>query len=160
MTHRQLIIVLGLIEREGKLLIMRRVDPNRPYWHHCWEIPGGKIDPGETPLHALHREIVEETGLTIHSQQLLGVHTHHWNTPGGVQQTFMIVYHCQPQPGEVVLNPEENDAYSWETVEEIIAKPKILDGTEAMLREFYDFSSNTTRRKVREIRCSDTCETA
>lgn len=132
--HRQLIIVLGLIERDGKLLITRRLDPEHPQWHQRWEIPGGKIDPEETPLDALHREIYEETRLTIHSPQLLGVHTHHWYTPAGVQQTFMIVYHCHANPGKVVLSPDENDAYAWDDVEQIILNPNMLDGTSAMLQ--------------------------
>lgn len=142
--HQQLTIVLGLIEREGKFLITRRFDPDYPQWHEHWEIPGGKIKAGETPLDALHREIYEETRLTVCSAHLLGVHTHHWNTPKGIQQTFMIVYHCEVHPGEVILCPEENDAYAWESIEQIISRHDLLEGTTTMLQNLCFFVRTTT----------------
>lgn len=36
------------------------------------QLPGGGIDPGEAPLRALHREVMEETGWTIAAPRRLG----------------------------------------------------------------------------------------
>lgn len=130
--HRQLVVVIGLVERDDKFLLVRRFDPTHANWHHRWNLPGGKIDPGETPLDALHREIFEETQLTIHSPIFLGVHTHHWETAKGIQQTFLLVYHCQANPGDVILS-EENDAFIWEDLDKIPLIPDLLESTAPML---------------------------
>lgn len=37
-----------------------------------FQLPGGGIDPGEAPLHALHREVKEETGWSIGQPRFLG----------------------------------------------------------------------------------------
>lgn len=45
------------------LLAARRTEP--PHLAGGWELPGGKVDPGEGPVAALHREIAEELGVTV-----------------------------------------------------------------------------------------------
>jgi ADP-ribose pyrophosphatase YjhB (NUDIX family) len=135
--HRQLTVVVALIEKNGKYLLVRRYDPDSPHWHHRWQMPGGKINPGETPLEALHREVFEETSLFVYSPSLLGIHTHHWDTPTGVQQTFLIAYHCIANQSEVSLFTPENDDYSWEEMPKLLQRRDLLDGTRELLEALY-----------------------
>lgn len=136
-ASHQLIVTVGLIERDNKILIVRRNNPHHIEWHHRWGFPGGKIELYETPVDALKREVKEETDLIIHSERLLGVSTHHWNTPKGIQQTFILLYHSNDFGGEVHLNKEENDDYIWETPEAIALRSDLLDGNLKMFQDLF-----------------------
>lgn len=58
------IIVLGaIIEKEGKILIARRMIGQSMAGK--WEFPGGKLEPGETEKECLKREIQEEMKVDI-----------------------------------------------------------------------------------------------
>jgi 8-oxo-dGTP diphosphatase len=55
--------------RNGALLLIRRGHaPSRGRW----SLPGGRVEPGETPQQALVREMAEETGLTVEVGELVG----------------------------------------------------------------------------------------
>ncbi|MET7915608.1 (deoxy)nucleoside triphosphate pyrophosphohydrolase [Streptomyces avermitilis] len=60
MTER--IVVGAALLNGGRLLAARRSAP--PELAGRWELPGGKVEPGETPEHALVRELREELGVT------------------------------------------------------------------------------------------------
>ena len=56
-------VVGAAIVRGGRLLAARRTAP--PEAAGRWELPGGKVEPGETPEAALVREIREELGCRV-----------------------------------------------------------------------------------------------
>ncbi|MFF6993418.1 (deoxy)nucleoside triphosphate pyrophosphohydrolase [Streptomyces sp. NPDC008313] len=60
MTDR-IVVVGAALTREGRLLAARRSAP--PELAGRWELPGGKVEPGESPEGALVRELREELGV-------------------------------------------------------------------------------------------------
>jgi len=61
--------VLCLVHQGELLLLQNRVKPD---WHG-WTMPGGHIEPGESIVDAVIREMQEETGLTVLHPKLCGV---------------------------------------------------------------------------------------
>ncbi|MFI5678638.1 (deoxy)nucleoside triphosphate pyrophosphohydrolase [Streptomyces cellulosae] len=61
MTERIVVVGAALFD-SGRLLAARRSAP--PALAGRWELPGGKVEPGETPEAALVRELREELGVT------------------------------------------------------------------------------------------------
>lgn len=57
-------VAAALIHRDGRLLAARRAAGAQA---GLWELPGGKVEPGETPEQALRREIAEELGCELGS---------------------------------------------------------------------------------------------
>jgi 8-oxo-dGTP diphosphatase len=67
-TYRRRPGVYAILPRNGRLLLTYQGAP-----HFELQLPGGGIDPGESPIHALHREVMEETGYSIGAPRRLGV---------------------------------------------------------------------------------------
>ena len=57
-------VASALLERSGSYLFIKQVKPGGAY-PGTLHIPGGGIEPGETPLEAVRREVREEVGLDI-----------------------------------------------------------------------------------------------
>jgi 8-oxo-dGTP diphosphatase len=59
----------GVVLRDGRIAVVQVTRPGeQPYY----DLPGGGIDPGETPQAAVVREFGEETGLVVRAGRLLG----------------------------------------------------------------------------------------
>jgi mutator protein MutT len=104
-------VVAAVIEREGKLLCaQRKPGGDLPL---KWEFPGGKVEPGETRLEALERELREELGLRIRAGSFLMTVRHRY-------ESFFLtmhVYRARIMAGEPSLN--EHAAIRWLKPEEL-----------------------------------------
>ena len=67
MRYRQRVGVYAVLMRGQDLLLTHQAEPVPEF-----QLPGGGIDPGESPLAALHREVFEETGWKIGGLRRLG----------------------------------------------------------------------------------------
>lgn len=93
--NKQITVVVGLVLRNGRILMLKRHEPELSDVHLKWEFPGGKVDFGETPEEAVKREILEETGIDAEVIRLLPLSfTQNWNYSWGVQQTLLFGFDC------------------------------------------------------------------
>jgi 8-oxo-dGTP pyrophosphatase MutT (NUDIX family) len=82
-----------------------------------WEFPGGRIDRGERPMEALHREMVEETGLTVDVDSPVFTATKR----RGQKRSKFFVYYLASTRGSTpaVTLSDEHSAARW------VAPPKV-----------------------------------
>ena len=72
-----LLVVAAVILDNHNVLITRRPEGKRQAGF--WEFPGGKVNPGENPEDALHREIKEELDADIHVKGIFEVVHHQYD---------------------------------------------------------------------------------
>lgn len=105
----------------GRLLLCRRADTRN------WELPGGKVDVGESAVEAAVREVAEETGVTIAVTGLLGVYTdpgHVMVYPSGeVRQQFAVCFRAVAVTGEPRPDGDETLDAAWIVPAEIAGLP-------------------------------------
>jgi ADP-ribose pyrophosphatase len=63
-------VCVAAVDEDGMIALVRQY--RFPFREHLWELPAGKLEPGEDPLPAAMRELSEETGLEAEHWQPLG----------------------------------------------------------------------------------------
>ncbi|HXJ19926.1 MAG TPA: (deoxy)nucleoside triphosphate pyrophosphohydrolase [Polyangia bacterium] len=87
-------LVVAALVRDGTKVLMsrRRADQPMP---GLWEFPGGKVEPGESPIAALEREVREELGCQVDIGRIHEVVFH----PYGDFDLYMLVYEARISSG-------------------------------------------------------------
>ncbi|HEY7778588.1 MAG TPA: (deoxy)nucleoside triphosphate pyrophosphohydrolase [Ktedonobacterales bacterium] len=89
-----ILVTAGILERDGSVLIARRRRGVRRGL--LWELPGGKVDAGETPEAALARELYEELGVTVAVGERVGTSLYRYPD----QTVELLAYRVALQAGE------------------------------------------------------------
>lgn len=111
MEKIQKIVVAGLLQHEGRILLIRR-SLKESLFPGYFELPSGKVEFGEDPVKALEREFLEETNLKIKVGEPL--RTFSYVSDEGRRHSVEIVFRVSlvSSPSEVKLS-EDHDEYRW-----------------------------------------------
>ena len=121
MQNKRKIVVLGIIKnKDGKILISQRNEPELPEVHLKWDLPGGTNEFGESLEDTIKREIKEETGLEVSIKELVPYSVSKtWNYETHLSHTLLFAYICELQSGETKTNDQGINELKWIAIEEI-----------------------------------------
>ena len=95
-SQKTIHVFVGIVVNEqGEILMTKRNEKELPEVDNHWELPGGKVNFGETAEQAIEREIFEETGYQVEAQGLLPITVMNlWEYPQILQHTIVLCFVC------------------------------------------------------------------
>lgn len=87
MGKKRIEVVAAVLKNEGDFLAVQRAPSKLDYVSEKWEFPGGKVEPGETLVTAITRELDEELRIAVAEPQFLLTIEHNY-------PDFDITMHC------------------------------------------------------------------
>lgn len=121
LLHLPTVAVLCRDEADRVLLVQQRDT-------RCWSVPGGAIEPGESPADAAAREAFEESGLQLKVGKLqaaLGGPECRRTYANGDELSYVaLVYEATVIGGTTKPDDDETSAVAWKAVRELAALPQ------------------------------------
>ena len=106
----------ALVRKDERLLLLQR-SGTKAYMPGKWDIPGGSLEAGESPVATILREVKEETGITIRVKRIRYAYSNLAEMP--LRQTIQVVYDAEYISGDITLNPQEHQDFKWVSMEEL-----------------------------------------
>jgi len=124
-VHHSGSVVVLAVDESGSV---PRILLERQYRHaakdYLWELPAGRIDPGEKPLPAAQRELLEETGYSADKWRRI---LYFYASPGFVAETMSVYMATGVRPGKA--QPEDDEVILKRMVALPAAIRMVLNGT-------------------------------
>ncbi|HEY6655853.1 MAG TPA: (deoxy)nucleoside triphosphate pyrophosphohydrolase [Methyloceanibacter sp.] len=114
---RPLVLVAACVLLDGNRRILIAKRPPGRSLVGLWEFPGGKVEPGESPEHALVRELAEELGIEIAAADLAPLTFASHAYPDF--HLLMPLFLCRRWRGEV--RPHEGQELLWVIPAELVS---------------------------------------
>ena len=126
MNDKLVEVAVAVLQRPDNTFLMAQRPPGKVYAGY-WEFPGGKVEPGESPHHALIRELHEELGIEIKTAYpwLTRIFSYPHAT---VRLNFFRVTNWQDEP-----HGREGQILSWQRLPGLTVSP-ILPANDPILR--------------------------
>ena len=112
------LIQKAIVKKDGKFLIVLR-SPDAKFFPEHWDFPGGKLEPDEEPFAGIEREVIEETGLKVKAQEVVGTYEIELDYKGEKIPHRFTVYSTEILSGDVKLSYEHLE-FKWATKEDIL----------------------------------------
>jgi ADP-ribose pyrophosphatase len=118
--------VMMAVDSSNRILLVRQF--RLAAGQYLWELPAGKLDPGETPLEAAKRELKEETGYAAENWVQL---VSYWPSPGFLEEKMNLFLATGLTAGEATPMDDEQIESRWFSaaeIEEMVRDGQMQDG--------------------------------
>jgi 8-oxo-dGTP pyrophosphatase MutT (NUDIX family) len=131
--------IKGVVVRDDKVLLLKNERDE-------WELPGGRIEPGETPEDCVAREITEETQWQVTTGPILDTWMYYINV--AEKNVFIVTYGCYPDgDAEPVLSHEHKEIGLF--TESEVRGLNMPDGYKRSIAEWFARLRETDRELIR-----------